>query len=102
LSHYKLPSLPKGTVFEKGPRKYKYTAIMPDGKRVNFGHRDYQHFRDRVPKTKGGKLWSRLDHNDRDRMENYRSRHRGVITGSGSPAYKKKYSPSWFSYHFLW
>lgn len=101
-SHYKLPSLPRGTKFEKGPGRYKYTAILPDGKRVNFGHRDYQHFRDRVPKNKGGKLWSHKDHNDKDRMENYRSRHRGVKTRANTPAYKKKYSPSWFSYHFLW
>lgn len=100
--HYKLPSLPKGTKFEKGPGRYKYTAILPDGKRVNFGHRDYQHFRDRVPKNKGGKLWSHKDHNDKERMENYRARHRGILSKSGTPAYKKKYSPSWFSYHFLW
>lgn len=101
-SHYKLPSVPRGTKFEKGPGRYKYTAILPDGKRVNFGHRDYQHFRDRVPKNKGGKLWSHLDHNDRDRMKNYRARHRGVTTKNKTPAYKKKYSPSWFSYHYLW
>lgn len=101
-SHYKLPPVPRGTKFQKGPGRYKYTAIMPSGKRVNFGHRDYQHYRDRVPKNKGGKLWSHLNHNDRDRMQNYRSRHRGVNTKSGTPAYKKKYSPSWFSYHYLW
>jgi hypothetical protein len=101
-SHYKLPILPKNTKFQKGPGKYKYTAIMPNGKRINFGNRDYQHYRDRVPKNTGGKLWSHLNHNNFDRMQNYRSRHRGITTKSGIPAYKKKYSPSWFSYHFLW
>lgn len=40
--------LPKGTKFVLGPGKYKYTAILPGGKRVNFGHRDYQHYRDSV------------------------------------------------------
>lgn len=100
--HYKLPDVPLGTKFQKGPGRYKYTAILPNNKRVNFGHRDYQHYRDRVPMRMGGKLWSHLDHNDRERMENYRARHRGVSTKSGTPAYKKKYSPSWFSYHYLW
>ncbi len=98
----KLPSLPTGIKFVKGPDRYKYTAILPDGKRVNFGHRDYQQFKDRVPKNKGGKLWSRKDHGDLDRMNNYRKRHRGVLTSSGKRAYQVKYSPSWFSYHFLW
>lgn len=101
-SHYKLPPVPKGTKFIKGSGRYKYSALLPNGKRVNFGHRDYQHYRDRVPKNKGGKLWTHLNHNDRERMENYRSRHRGVKTKDGTPAYKKKYSASWFSYHYLW
>ena len=98
--------LPRGTRFKRGPGRYKYTAVMPmkDGKTktVHFGHRDYQHYQDRVPKNKGGKLWSHKDHKDRERMENYRKRHRGVLTKDGTPAYKKKYTPSWFSYHFLW
>ena len=94
--------LPRGTRFVKGSGKYKYTAILPDGKRVNFGHRDYQHYRDSVPKHLGGGQWSRYNHGDRSRRDNYRKRHGGVRTKSGERAYLKKYSPSWFSYHFLW
>ena len=100
--YFKLPSLTKGTYIIRGSDKHKYTAILPDGKRVNFGHKDYQHYKDRVPKNKGGKLYSNKDHNDYERMLRYRKRHRGVLTRNGTPAYKVRYSPSWFSYYFLW
>lgn len=88
--------------FVLGPGRYKYTAILKNGKRVNFGHRDYYHFRDSVPRNKGGGKWSHKDHGDSLRRENYRNRHSGVLNGSGKKAYKVKYSPSWFSYHYLW
>lgn len=91
-----------GVRFTRGPGRYKYTAILPNGKRVHFGHRDYQHYKDSVPKSLGGKLWTKLDHNDNKRRENYRKRHGGVLTKDRSKAYLRKYSPSWFSYYFLW
>ena len=95
-------SLPRGTYFERGSGRYKYTAILPNGKRVNFGHKDYEQYRDSVPRSLGGGLWSHKNHNDIDRRDNYRRRHKGVTTGSGTKAYTVKYSPSWFSYHYLW
>ena len=95
-------SLPRGTKFVKGSGRYKYTAIMPSGKRVHFGHRDYQHYKDSVPKSMGGKLWSHKDHGDKKRRDNYRKRHGGVKLKNGKSAISKKYSPSWFSYHYLW
>lgn len=88
--------------FVLGPGRYKYTAILKNGRRVNFGHRDYQQFRDSVPKGLGGGKWSRKDHKDLERRTNYRTRHSNVMTKNGTPAYKVKYSPSWFSYHYLW
>lgn len=94
--------LAKVEKFIRGPGRFKYTAIMKDGKRVNFGHRDYQQFKDSVPKSMGGGLWSNKDHSDPKRRDNYRRRHAGVSTKNGIPAYKVKYSPSWFSYHYLW
>lgn len=95
-------SLARGTYFVKGPGKYKYTAVLPDGKRVNFGHRDYQQYRDSVPRRLGGGLWSSKDHGDRKRRDSYRKRHGGVRTSTGAKAVMKKYSPAWFSYHYLW
>jgi hypothetical protein len=88
--------------FILGKGQYKYTAILTDNSRVNFGHRDYQHYKDSVPKNMGGGRWSHKDHGDNIRRRNYRKRHAGVLTKDGTPAYKIKYSPSWFSYYYLW
>ena len=95
--------LPTGIHFTKGPGRYKYTAHLPNNRgKVHFGHKQYQHYRDAVPKRLGGKIWSHKDHNDSRRRKNYRKRHSAILTKSGKPAYQVKYSPSWFSYHFLW
>lgn len=88
--------------FVLGPGRYKYTAILKDGRRVNFGHRDYQHYRDSVPKNKGGGRWSHKNHLDVVRRANYRKRHGGVLNKAGQPAYKVPLTPAWFSYYYLW
>lgn len=92
----------QGIRFEKGPRCSKYTAILPDGKRVNFGHKSYQQFKDSVPKSKGGGLWSHKDHGDPIRRDNYRQRHGSRKNPQGKLYKDIKYSPEWFSYYFLW
>lgn len=97
-----LPKLPDGIYFVKGPRQYKYTAILPSNRRVNFGHKDYQHYKDSVPKRLGGKLYSSLDHKDPERRKRYQQRHKKVLNKYNEPAYRVRYSPSWFSYYFLW
>jgi len=95
-------SLSKKIRFVKGPGKKKYTAILPDGRRVHFGHRDYQHYKDSVPKSQGGCTWSHKDHLDKERRTRYRKRHAGMICKDGTRCIDKKYSPAWFSYYFLW
>ena len=100
------PKLPRGTRFiiPKTGKK-KYTAIIPQTsgiKRISFGHRDYQHYKDQVPKDIGGGRWSKKDHNDKKRRKNYRARHAGIKCKDGIPCIIKQYSPAWFSYHFLW
>jgi hypothetical protein len=97
-------TLKKGITFEKGSPASgkKYIAILPDGKRVPFGARGYQHYKDSVPKRLGGGKWSSKDHLDKDRRKNYRSRHAGMRNKDGRRSIDVKYSPAWFSYHFLW
>jgi hypothetical protein len=101
------PQLPKGTRFVV-PRtgKKKYTAVIPQrgGKtrRVSFGHRDYQHYKDQVPKRMGGGRWAKKDHGDKKRRTNYRKRHAGMKCKDGTACIKKRYSPAWFSYYYLW
>lgn len=88
--------------FVVGPGQYKYTAILKNGQRVNFGHKSYQHYKDSVPVRLGGGKWSHKDHGDVKRRESYRKRHGGIITKGGTRAINVKYSPSWFSYNYLW
>jgi len=85
--------------------KKKYIALIPvKGKimRVPFGAVGYQQYKDQIPKNIGGKQWSRYDHLDPDRRKAYRKRHSSILLKDGTPAFKKKYSPAWFSYHLLW
>jgi hypothetical protein len=67
----------------------KYEAVFPNGRMVRFGDARYQQYKD---KALG--IYSHLDHNDKKRKDNYKARHHKDI--------KKKYSPGWFSYNFLW
>jgi len=98
-----IPKLPQGTYFTKSTRKNKkYTAHLPTGKKVHFGDSRYDHYYDNVPINMGGGIWSHLDHLDRQRRKAYRARHSKIRTRDGEQAYKVKYSPSWFSYWFLW
>lgn len=101
------PHLPKGTRFvvpRKG--KKKYTAILPRPKgkveRVSFGHRDYEQFKDQVPENLGGGRWSHKDHGDPERRRRYRRRHGAQMCKDGRLCVERRYSPAWFSYHFLW
>lgn len=96
------PTLKKGIRFEMGPGTKKYKAILPDGKSVYFGHKNYEHYKDTVPKRLGGGLWSHRDHLDPDRRKNYRRRHGALRCKDGKKCIQKRYSPAWFSYYFLW
>jgi hypothetical protein len=73
----------------------KYNAIIEDKKTkrkqtVPFGDVRYAQYRDDVPL----KRYTRLNHNDRKRRENYLARHGKTMT--------KKFSASYFSAKYLW
>ena len=59
-----------------GPGDSKYVAdVLIDGivyKNVKFGSKRYQHYKDRTPL----KLYSHLDHNDKERLRLFYARHR--------------------------
>lgn len=102
-----MPTLPKGTKFyvpKSGNKKYKVIIPQRGGKTktVQFGDRRYEHFRDSVPRSMGGGQWSDLNHNDAKRRKNYRARHAGAHNKDGKRSIDVRYSPAWFSYHFLW
>ena len=75
---------------------------MTDGRKVPFGDRRYEHYKDSVPVSLGGGKWSKKDHLDTSRRRNYRTRHAAVKLKNGKRSIDTKYSPAWFSYHLLW
>jgi hypothetical protein len=82
--------------FEKSKAKHKkYAAILKNTetgrtKKVNFGDKRYQHYRDKT----GLGLYSHLDHRDPERRRRYRLRHGKTM--------RKKYSASYFAAKYLW
>lgn len=102
--------MPKNTInyqgyqieFFNGTGKHKYKAVVyKNGKKIktsNFGKRGYQQYRDSTPL----KLYSADDHMDEVRRKDYETRQKGILTSDGTPAYKVKFSPAWFSLYFLW
>ena len=82
--------------FEKAKAKNKkYSAILKNTetgrtKKVNFGDKRYQHYKD----STGVGAYSHLNHGDPERRRRYRIRH--------SKTMGKKFSPSYFSAKYLW
>ena len=75
----------------------KYDAILEHKttgrrKKISFGQRGASQYRD----STGLKLYSNFDTNDPKRKKLYQQRHEG----EGEP--NRKYSPGWFSWHYLW
>lgn len=82
--------------FQKSNTKNKkYDAILLNiktnrTKKVPFGDKRYQHYKD----STGKNLYSDLNHLDKERRKNYRARHKETA--------KNKFSSSYFAYKYLW
>jgi len=94
--------------FEKGNFPKKYTATVRNKnthktRKINFGDSRYQQYKDRTPL----RLYSKLNHLTRKRMENYFSRHSGTKNRREAILKKKKksngyYNPKILSHIYLW
>jgi hypothetical protein len=90
----------------KGKKKYIATVYNIDTKktrRISFGHREYQQWRDSTPLG----LYSTLNHGDRRRRRAYFTRHSGVP--GKTTALRKEigksgglYNAKILSHKFLW
>lgn len=83
---------------KKSTRQNKKYMVKVNNKWIHFGALDYSHYRDTTPL----KLYSHLDHNDPERRKRYRARHEKIYLKDGTPAYKNKNQPSYWSYNYLW
>lgn len=80
-------------------KKYSVYVIKDDKiKLIHFGSLNHEHYRDSTPL----KLYSNLDHNDKERRRRYLKRAMGIKNKDGKYTYKDINSPNWWSVHFLW
>lgn len=94
--------------FEKGPRFKKYTAYVQHKKtkkvrKVHFGDRRYQQYKDRTPLQ----LYRSQNHGTRKRMRNYFHRHSGTPNRIEAINREKahsdgRYTPKLLSHLYLW
>lgn len=84
--------------FRKSTRKNKKYDVFYNNKWISFGNVNYNHYRDAT----GLGVYSHLDHNDPKRRAAYRARHSKIFLKDGTPAYKNKNQPSYWSYYYLW
>ena len=67
--------------------KNKKYYVIYKGKKIHFGAKGYSDY---------------LEHGDMNRRNRYRIRHKAILKKDGTPAYKDKFSPSFWSYYVLW
>lgn len=83
----------------KTKSKY-FVYVKSDNKRgfkkVGFGHKDYQHFKDKLG------YYKRLDHGDKKRRDNYRGRASGIKNKKGEFTYLDKNTANYWAYRTLW
>ena len=75
----------------------KYMVLVND-KWIHFGDSRYEQFRDSTPL----KLYSYLDHKDKERRRNYLQRAKGIKNKFGALTYLDKNSPNYWSIKYLW
>lgn len=80
----------KGYTIKVSTRKNKKYDVYKDDKYItSFGDKRYQHYKDLIG------YYKNLDHNDKKRRDNYRSRHKN--DNIDNPNYA-----GYWSYNFLW
>ena len=88
--------------FKKSTRKNKKYMVKVDDKWVHFGAivngKPMEQFKD----STGLGLYSKYDHKNPTRRENYRNRHKAIKIKDGTFAYKNKNSGSYWSWNYLW
>lgn len=79
-----------GYTIKVSTRKNKKYDVFKDDKYItSFGDKRYQHYKDLIG------YYKNLDHNDKKRRDNYRSRHKN--DNIDNPNYA-----GYWAYHFLW
>lgn len=65
-------------------------------KKIGFGHKDYQHFKDKLGN------YSKMDHGDKERRKRYRKRASRIKNKEGKLTYLDKNTSNYWAYNTLW
>lgn len=87
--------------FKSNVKNKKYRVeFMYKGKlrKVNFGNKQYQHFKDTTPL----KLYKHLDHGDKQRQKNYLNRSAGITNKSGQLTKNIPLYANYWARRYLW
>ena len=91
MKEWGLAGFKKSKVKDKMYAAIIYNKQTKRRRTLNFGSVHYQNFRD----VTGLNLYPHLIHGDKKRRDLFHARHKGFIK-------EGYYSPSFFSYYFLW
>ena len=81
--------------YEKSTNDKKKLMVIVNGKKIHFGSRDMEHYKDKTG------IWKNKDHNDAKRRKNYLARSAGIKGKNGLT----KDDPNSANYHsrrILW
>ncbi len=82
--------------YEKSTNPKKKLMVIVNGKKVFFGSRDMEHFKDKTG------IWKSKDHNDPKRRKNYLARSAGIKRKDGSLTKDDPTSSNYHSRRILW
>jgi len=85
-------------VFQKSTRKNAKYMVFYDNKWIHFGDKRYEQYKDTTPL----KLYSNINHLDKQRRKNYLLRAKGIRDKHGNLTWNDKSSPNYWSVHYLW
>ena len=92
----------KNIKFEESKRKNKKYRVTFEYKKdihtVDFGDKRYQQYKDSTPL----KLYSSLNHNDKNRRKNYLARSRGIKNKNGDLTKNNPLGANYWSIRYLW
>ena len=82
--------------YSKSNRKNKKLKVIVNGKVINFGDKRYKHFKDATG------IWSKLDHLNINRKENYLKRAKGIKNKKGELTWLNPESANYHATRILW
>ena len=74
----------------------KLMVILKGGRKVHFGSRSMEHFKDKTG------IWKSKDHGDEKRRASFRARISGIKLKDGSRAIDNPESPAYHALRILW